>query len=848
MKVNDHFKDTLTRPVLPSKYGIKNNGTLISMTNLNTWLSECKRSESPVYFPAGTYLLPPDFEFNFGNTDLLIVGDGPDKTILTTNNGPASNFAIPEKINLTKQKPAKDAVYQVDIISYSLHPDFASLTGITLDSYVNIVKGILLPITLAEVKKLGYVTELDATGPDPGIDGLYVVSKHASHDYGGGFKHLKLGYNGAPLYVQGTVLQRKEGIWSRFYSSVAFICDGNFSVKNVCFSNFMPYLFLPAGNNSPSSKKKKDHFIIEYCRFEQTARILATMNYGGISETSNWYKASNWYPITTELSFKDFTIKKCEFSYIHESIVWGAPPSMFYNILNNNIHDCYTILNCFYLFPQTNSSLPTKNNSHFIINENTFLRVRPLNPGSENSVHLIRTKSKGAITHNTFIDCTGVHLYLSAATKVKSNTIKTYMSNIPSAQLRPPLILVKVAKNEMITFYENDFSMGMMGNLVANESQASFTFKNNKLIGTTVRYITPLTVRDLTLDTYRTYTIIDSVAFVNSAGIGNYDTSIRFSNTVYYNKRRSRWEAMPMMPMMYLYSEVDHFNHTEQSIQFTNNEIETGYLTRIQKKVFTKFKSVVFENNLIQNCMGLLAGNDSTVIESFRFIRNTIKNGSLQMTSLGNVSTSVSDLNISGNTFYFDLPGFCSLAASESLKFEDNVYIKNDSLNTNAFTGLPEPDYSIYLKGYKGQQMFIRGNRFIAEMAKVGIIQISNPDKVTIKHNSFDLSIPARHSGMVTIRHAINFKTTEPVSCIRIFRNTYLPQSNKENYLVSFDTSYSTILNFINKSNRVLENESAVTKTVLATNKYFKNYVNRKNLFADKETILSVTNKINSSK
>jgi hypothetical protein len=403
----------------------------------------------------------------------------------------------------------------------------------------------------------------------------------------------------------------------------------------------------------------------------------------------------------------------------------------------------------------------------------------------------------------------------------------------------------------MISFDGNKFSMGMMGNLVANESQASFTFKNNKLTGAAVRYITSLTKPDQKLDAYRTYTITDTAVFYKIAGIESFDPAIRLSNTVYFNKRISRWEALSVLPQMFLYSEVDQFIQNKQTVVFINNEIEAGYLTRIQKKVSAKYGAVTFKHNLVQYCTGLLAANDSTVIESFNFTGNTVRNGTLQMTSLGDVSSSVISLNISGNKFYVDFTGAFSFAASGLILFRDNIFIRNNAFNFNnaaayslfGLSALPAPSFSLTLKGHEGQHMAISGNSFIAEMTRGGIIQVTDPDKVTIANNSFELNIPSWQAPTVTSRNAIHFNTTKPVSFIKIYGNKYFPEAGKKNYLVGFDNGHSAILDFINEANFVVVNETAVIKTVLAANKSFTNYTNLKNRFADKETILSVTNR-----
>lgn len=815
--------------LLPGRYGIKNNGTLINKKNLHAWLDACKKEHSRVHFPAGKYLLPADFEYDFGNDDLYISGDGPGKSIISTFQGPETNFAIPEKINLAESRPKKDGIYQVDITTSMVHRELTAVSGAPLDSYVQIKNNQVSSIGLKTVKELGYVTELDTESPDPGIDGLYVVAKHARHEYGGGFAHLTLAFKGAPLYLQGTILQRKNGIWSRYYSSVAFIGSGNFTVKNISFSNFRPYLFLPASKKRNALLKTSDHFIIENCRFEHTARILATMAYAGISESPEWYKASSHYPIDGKMRFKRFVIKSNEFKYIHESICWGTPPANTYSVSGNHIHDCYTLLNCFYLFPQYNTSLFLPTVSRFSINGNTFTRIRSLNTGSENTIHLVRTWHEGIVSNNVFTDCTGIHLYLGGSTKLLGNNIKTFMADAPANLPRPPLILVKIAGNKLITLYNNNIRFGMMGNLIANESLASFHIHNNILYGTGNRYLVSNNLKMTRLDKYKSYIIGNMAVFKTLAGKDNYDTTVKLYNMVYFNKRHSRWENQQNTYPMYLFSEVNNLAGNKQFVSFTGNVIETGYFTRIQKTSDAIFNSVSIINNRIAYCTGLNAGNKYTVINRYIFSGNTVNNGSLIMTSLGDVSMSARNVQISKNDFTYDKPVSYSFAASDSLIFHSNEFNSFKSTPNSNFhnTGqlikaiLPVSNSLLMLTGHPGQVMDIYKNKFGAEMTKGNILQVTNPDKLSINENEFSMKVQA---SPVKTRNAILINAGSNCSSINITGNRYIPDAGKENYLVRFDDAATVIQEISVSGNKVITNATFIEKTIEASHKTFISY------------------------
>lgn len=828
---NEQHPQSVKQPksILPWRYGIKNNGSPISKRNLHAWLDACKKQHSRVHFPAGKYLIPADFEFDFGNDDLYISGDGPGKTIISTYQGPESNFAIPEKINLAERRLKNDGIYQVDITASIVHREYSAVSGAPLDSYVQIKNNQVSSVAFETVKSLGYITELDTEGPDPGIDGLYVVAKHPRHEYGGGFAHLTSTFKGNPLYLQGTILQRKNGIWSRYYSSVAFTGSGNFSVKNICFSNFRPYLFLPASKKRNAQLKTSDHFILENCRFEHTARILATMAYAGISESPEWYKASSHYPIDGKMRFRHFIIKGNEFRYIHESISWGTPPAISYRVINNQVHDCYTLLTCFYLFPPYNTTLRVPEKSTFSISGNTFNRIRALNAGSENTVHLLRTFNKGIISNNRFTDCTGIHLYLNGSTRVFNNVIRVFMADGPAKHSRPPLILVKLARDKIISISNNDFSFGMMGYLVANESLASFDIYNNKLTGAGIRYLSDTSGNTGRLDVYKSYIIQNLPLFQALAGKGHYDTSIGLHQMVYFNKRRSRWEIQQNHSPMYLYSEVNNLAGNKQFVRLSGNAIETGYLTRIQKTGAAHFNSVSIINNRIAYCTGLNAGNKHTVINAYRFSGNTVYNGSLIMTSLGDVSASARFVQISNNVFTYDTPVHYAFSASDSLAFFSNdfiakVHASNDKAHnteTKIRAQMAAPASLLELTGHPGQAMQIHKNRFTAANTGGITLSIIKPAKLIIKENEFNMLVPEA-SGKT--RNAILIRSDSSCTSVNISVNKFIPEKGKENYLVCFDESPTAIPEITVRGNIIKGNDDFVIKTVEAANKSFLHY------------------------
>lgn len=320
---------------------------------------------------------------------------------------------------------------------------------------------------------------MDTNLAEPSTDGIYVVSNHPIKEWGGGFAHLKLSafYNTNGLdvwYIQGTILQRKSGIWSRYYTGYGFKASGNVFVKDIIFDNCQFYLFSPFGQTM--SKK----FELNNCSFNNVARVISSCAYAGIDHKPDWYNSLNYYNAFGNYRFKEFKIENCSFSNIHTSIVWGFPPSKATFIKDNTISDCTTTVAYFNLFMKNYNDVNYfTDKASQIITGNTFLNC---NSSNNFQIQLIRTSGIATISNNNFIDCTPqVALFYGGNTIFSHNNIKKLNT---STEWQSPVVVIKspLCKN---TFTDNIIN-APQSIFVALEGASNTNIQGNDLTVKTV--------------------------------------------------------------------------------------------------------------------------------------------------------------------------------------------------------------------------------------------------------------------------------------------------------------------------------------------------------------------------
>jgi hypothetical protein len=848
----------------PADFGIKGDGKPISQESLNNWFLACKNHSREIHFPAGTFCFPINFQYDFGDFDLTLIGER-GKTIITTYDSTSeTNFKIPGKINITKFKP-QDGVYQIDVtglpypvinenekhnIIGHISSDFKDLADKSIDAYLIISGGVVSNLSLSQVKTLGYVTELNTSDPDTGIDGLYVVSKHRFFSYGGGFAHLNLKYANAVsgalskfdtneknvFYVQGTILQRKNGKWSRYYTSGGFGTKKNLVAKDIIFDNVQFYIFSPFDLTGKTTCKTSDKFSIDHCIFKNCYRILSSSTYAGIDQDSTWYKMSQVYDSRGQFRFNDFAITNNDFSYIHQSIVWAAPPSKTTTISGNNVHDCYTILTTFYLLMTAVVSDYWNDKITQSVTNNSFIDIRPLNAGANWATNIIRTTGYATVNNNRFLNITQQAVFLSGSNSIVSNNIIIKFIDDNNDYTSSPVILCKLAPAQTDNIVSGNIIISPLSSLVAMEGGASFLISNNSYIGCMkARYITSTTT-NLSID--RIYIVQNISMFQKLANTDPYfpayDTTIVKSDKVYFNKRTGTWKKLlAVIPVTYVFSKNNDIIENNQCLKITGNNIESENITNVSSKKIVLFKYIEVSNNIIY-CSILHTGNNTTVDEYFCSGNNF--RGSINITSVTPLYKQIKNLFFENNKIAKNFLGILSLWAYHDLIFKGNVLFEDENWKPQSVyddfgVTAKTPDYGIVLKGSATSKIIADNNSFISAQSGYSGLTIEEPHDADIKNNTFVLNTKAFQTPDTNPRCAVYIKNSTVINTLLFTGNTIFPQPGKSNFIIQFDNFPGTIATLLIDGNKVPVYQDAITCTVFGINKTITTYLKGTNLY-----------------
>lgn len=890
---------------IPSGY---NTGSPIPQFVLDTWLGTVKAANETAYLPNGTYCFPPDYHFDFGETDFILIGEDKEKTIITTYDGTAAtNFAIPEKIDITKENPKKPGVYQIDVTgpTSKINSAFSGVTP-TLDNYIEIGPAptyTAIDIAFSVVKSRGYVTELDTSDPTlpatnrnnqsptetASIDGLYVVAK--TEDWrpysGGGFTHFTLNWPGAATdpdnrFLQGTVLERKTtgGVttWKRFINSTTptgkyggFFSTGNYKVTNITFNNVRFYLFSPFSITSNVTVTDIYHteanvFQLKNCVFKQCQRVLSSTS-GSQSHTAaydNWY-LYNWYYPLNRFTHVDFDISDCEFSYIHESILWAPPPAKNYTVCNNYIHDCYTLITAFYL--QANLGNATLSDVdglyNTIITNNTFLRIRPLNAGMYGYLTLVRTFGTALISNNVFDDIATLRpLYVCGSnTIIDSNYINCYTFDfgaIKSISMQPLIISKFISDNGSITdttggnnggeikITNNMVISSTMGLFACEESPSANISNNTIYLYATNRYITRISTL---LDTKKVYQVIHLGTFQAIASMYGYDTSIVANDYVYYNNRTSQWTKLSgNINISYVFSRGDGNPSYSVYIKISNNLIEAGSLTYYGSTYSTPspktpgnvLATIAVDNNEIYYSRFLHIGITS-VIDNYIITSNTFKYSGIQPIA----SNLIRNLIVKNNIFLkgFD-QGFC-FYASKLVLIQSNLFTQNEEYNTSVIYedfGYTYAHVNSLVDVKDGEEVVIKDNNIYSGQTGGYPIEIHDRQKISVENNHIDLNIPSWQI-VSQYRAAIDIYAPNVAPYMEVIGNVITPQTTTiRNRIINFESPSTAITMLTVDNNRATNPAFAFEYTIYAPSTTIATYYRGFNLYKDADSFGAVTN------
>lgn len=863
-----------------NKYGLKPG--IVNPSVLYDWMTDSDRNSTELFFPEGTWILPVNFQKDFGDSNITISGVS-GKTIITSYDGtPGTNFAVPEKIDITKPKPSRDGVYVIDIGGLPYNASSSSIDHIHYDfrniswnpdsvTYIQVSNGIVSTISFSQVKSLGYVTELRVgDNVDPGADGLYVVSQHITISYGGGHTHLNLRYlnavSGATtnfntggqdvLYVQGTVLKRENGIWSRHYTGAGFSSRGNIIIKDIIFDNCQFNIVSPFDISGSRKITSSDKLEISGCVFKNCGKVFGSSGYANSQAAENFWPTILVYSNDGRFRFRNFIIENCEFSYIHSAIMWGFPPSESTVIRNNNIHDCYTILTCFYMFvTYYGGSTFFKNRISQTVTENSFINVRPLNSGANWNTTIMRTSGSATVSDNKFINVTQQCAYLHGGNATFSgNTIYRWIDMGTDPYSIVPCILTKTETNT-VNLISNNTVVAPLGSFVGLEGPSNITLLNNTFIGCTRnRYILSTTTQ---LERDRIYYVKNISKFESLANTDPYNQAYvtlnpADQNYVFYNIKKKIWDKLPQsLPSGFVFSKGEEANNDQEYIKISGNKIECEGITRIVSDNQLTFKYVSVSNNEISDCTYLHYGNNSTV-QDYICSNNLFRNSSILISSGLSLTNQISNLYFEDNKIGKSKDSTIDLWADENLIFKGN-YMTIDSFwspssvnSTDYSGGIAAYDYYVFLRGASSSKILCEGNKFTSEHSKYGCLSIVSPYIADVRNNIFSTVVPSQQTSSAYRRICLNINSSSLINSLSFIGNTMYVESGKTNNIIEFDSSTSTISNLTIDSNAVSSNPSSISNNVLASNKTVNTLLLGTNLYnSSTNTIGSIGTTIN---
>lgn len=442
-------------------YGLLGSpSTQITQAVLNKIFDAAVASKRPVFFPNGTYVFPSNFNYNFGMNDIIILGEDKTNTIITTKFG-SNTMRIPERIDISLPKTQPDGFYRINVTGI-VDPSWSALVDPDIDDYVQISAGVASIVPLSTVKAAGYLTELDVTQADPGIDGKYVVATMDSTVSGGGYTHSNLPYNTSIKYITGTILTRTAGVWARYAPSKGFEFGGNFVVENIQFIDVDFYLFTPNNTTTPDF----DRYVIKNCIFKHVPRVNShDRQYQTTAiQSQGFVKGLNYHIFDGQrFNYNRIEFINNEFAYIHTCILWECPPTKALTVKDNYIHDCYTHSEMFIYLPMSNTTFTDPeddegytNKTQIVFENNIFENIIHYSIVSVGGHHLMRGNGRGKFINNRIINATGSFFYISGNNNViDGNIIIPYSQLYPSKEVgftwgRPAIFHIKTGNQNEV--------------------------------------------------------------------------------------------------------------------------------------------------------------------------------------------------------------------------------------------------------------------------------------------------------------------------------------------------------------------------------------------------------------
>jgi hypothetical protein len=646
-----------------------NKDAAYTQEQIDQLLNTARSRKLPVRFSNGTHIFPKNFGYNSGFDDLIILGEDKHRTIITTRTT-SNTMRIVERVNLQEPKPAYDGFFRVDVISGNNHSDWIALDDPEVDMYIKIKNGGPSPASFDEIKSEGYLTELDVSKPEPEQDGLYVIGAIDFVSSGGAYSHTGLIYAKTVPVVNGTILQRRNGQWSRYAASLGFIFSGRMKFENIQFNDISFYLFTPSNKLKPN----QDFLILENCIFRHVPRICS---YERGFEMYNYKKQwtdlggfvkemDHHFTDARSFNYKKISITNCDFSYIHTSIFWNFPPTDTLIVKNNNIHDCYTMIAGFAYEPMVHNkpgisdALGYADRGSLQLFENNIVNnLRVYSPLSSGGNILFRSNGNATYRDNEVLDGNMMCFYVGGANNLlEGNIIKPFIKYYPGED---STTYATMSIFEMKGRPAGNGADRIIGNRITKSAYVqpiNMLFKN---IPTEVRgnllmtagWIDNIISTDTAIDKAFIYIVRDLGRFQQLAGDEMYEASIKVGSKVYWDIQQNKWmQFHKNFSSAYAIKRTnDDANYTQQ-LDLVDNKI---WASGIISVLTGNFSTVNIQENTIFSNLSLFLVATGHSIKRINAENNTIYRGHGANTFISKTEH-IDHAVYRDNTFYYAVP------------------------------------------------------------------------------------------------------------------------------------------------------------------------------------------------
>ena len=760
----------------------------ISRKQLDRFFNLCKEKNKIAYFPRGIYQFPEDYSFNFGESTFGLKGDGPGKTTFTTSAD--RNMRIPEKIDITKPI-LKDGVFKIDITGQA-HRDYENL-NLHRGDYLIIKNKKPDKATLAKIKSLHYLTELDLNQAEPKHDGLYVVTI-VNFNWGGGFAHTALPWDSSVRVTMGSILEKSGNTWSRYHRSNGFIFYKEGYVEGIEFNNVSFFLFSPFGKNS------NKNFILKNSKFSHCTRVFSLETSGGDADAlvkGLHHKAGPHTPSFGGFSFNHFEISDCNFDHIHTSILWFTPYTKNWIIKNNLVKDCYSAITLFY-YQISRTDEESDLHDGCLVENNTFINCRNYSKTFAIDKTLVRVQGKSKVINNRAIGCNGIHFYLSGSNNYAADNHIEPFNEYFQGNIGPIFwCKVRGLAGSTDIIERNTIIGGGKTCPVGHQKNANLIVRQNTFkTGTAWRYITRST-KD-SLDKHYSYILYDDVSNIKHRGT-RLSKKTKVQDRIYYSINESAWNpiGVKISEPAILWTPVEDNNY---SITIEDNLIESDLIFRSSTNKYTLNNLKVINNRVYSSGLFLQCDDVKNV--------SIIDNPVLQFHGYtSGLLHSQNTLVVKNNIFQKSFLGILELSSEGSVEVDHNQFLSLPGFYTlDDFNLQSAKSRAVVLLKSESDQVTFSNNFVSLSQAKNTGLIIDKATKAIITGNSFDCTISQTN---YKNRIPIAIQDEKNLSFLSIQDNKIQYKEKEELFIVSFDFEQSkNIDTVILKNNKVNQKES----------------------------------------